>query len=279
MEPTALIKSREAFRGELQDRIQKGEDILASFRNRTDYERVNTEYHAWHDYNLELLKASFNDPYNEYQGRYSGIGEWSGGIVFRRTPEEALQRFIDVFKQKIENLKMLRDKVDLLRTNVPSALVPQPPQGAPVLDTTQVFIVHGHDEAVKQEVARFVERLDLNPIILHEQASSGRTIIEKIEAYSNVGFAIVLYTPCDVGALKGEEDVLRDRARQNVVFEHGYLIGKIGRKNVCALVKGDVETPGDIDGVVYVSMHTDWKLKLAKELKSSGYDIDMNKAV
>lgn len=156
-----------------------------------------------------------------------------------------------------------------------------PPASKPPghVDKTQVFIVHGHDEAAKYEVARFIERLDLHPIILHEQASSGKTIIEKIEEYTNVGFGIVLYTECDLGAKKGEEDRLRFRARQNVVFEHGFLIGKIGRKNVCALVKGDVETPGDITGVVYVSMQSDWKLALAKELRNSGYEVDMNKVI
>ena len=144
------------------------------------------------------------------------------------------------------------------------------------LDLTKVFIVHGHDDLLKNEVARFVEKLDLDAIILHEQASSGNTIIEKIEENSNVGFGIVLYTPCDIGAKKEEKPNLKDRARQNVVFEHGYLIGKIGRRNVCALVKGNIEKPNDISGVVYISTSEEWKLSLAKELRNSGYKIDMN---
>lgn len=142
-----------------------------------------------------------------------------------------------------------------------------------------VFVVHGHDNEIKEQVASFLLKLRLNPIILHEQASSGKTIIEKIEEYSNVGFGIVLYTPCDIGAKKGEESNLKNRARQNVVFEHGYLIGKIGRSNVCALLKGNIETPNDISGVVYVSLDDNWKLNLAKELKNSSYDIDMNLAI
>ncbi|CAN5326116.1 hypothetical protein BH09BAC5_BH09BAC5_00770 [soil metagenome] len=145
-----------------------------------------------------------------------------------------------------------------------------------VINKTQVFIVHGHDELAKTEVARFIQTLGFEPIILHEQASSGKTIIEKIEEYSNVGFGIALYTPCDQGSVKGQEK-LNDRARQNVVFEHGYLIGKIGRHNVCALVKGIIETPNDISGVVYISMNGGWHLQLAKELKNSGYEVDMNR--
>lgn len=147
------------------------------------------------------------------------------------------------------------------------------------MDKSKVFIVHGHDGEAKQAVARFVEKIGLEAIILHEQASSGKTIIEKIEANSNVGFAIVLYTPCDLGASKGEKDQLKPRARQNVIFEHGYLIGKIGRKNVSALVKGDVETPNDIAGVVYIKMDEadSWKYVVGKEMKACGYDVDLNK--
>jgi len=146
------------------------------------------------------------------------------------------------------------------------------------LDRSKVFIVHGHDELAKLSVARFLEKLDLEPIILHEQASSGNTIIEKIEEHSNVGFGIVLYTPCDLGASKGNPN-LNPRARQNVVFEHGYLIAKIGRENVCALVKDEVETPNDISGIVYITLDSNggWHIDLAKELKNSGYEIDMNR--
>jgi len=113
---------------------------------------------------------------------------------------------------------------------------------------------------------------------LHEQVSQGMTIIEKIEEHSNVGFSIVLYTPCDIGYVKNKESEKMSRARQNVIFEHGYMIAKLGRNNVCALVKGDVEKPNDISGVLYIDMDTNggWKTPLAKEMKSSGYNVDFN---
>lgn len=144
-----------------------------------------------------------------------------------------------------------------------------------------IFIVHGHDDLAKSEVARFIEQINFKPIILHEQASEGTTIIEKIEKYSDVGFGIVLYTACDVGAKNSDKDNLNNRARQNVVFEHGFLNGKLGRKNVCAFVKGDIETPNDISGIVYVPLdtHGAWKIALAKELRASGYDVDMNNVI
>lgn len=144
--------------------------------------------------------------------------------------------------------------------------------------SNKVFIVHGHDNGAKQEVARFLEKLGLEPIILHEQTSGQKTIIEKIEEFAGqVGFGIILYTACDVGGK--DKDSLQSRARQNVVFEHGYLIGLLGRNRVCPLVKGNVETPGDISGVVYTPMDDagSWHLPLAKELKAAGYEIDFNK--
>ena len=139
-----------------------------------------------------------------------------------------------------------------------------------------VFIVHGHEETTKLKVAEFLRELKLNPIILHEQRSKGKTIIEKIEAYSDVGFAIVLLTPDDVGATEIERDNLKERARQNVILELGYFIGKLDRENVCALYKGSIELPSDFDGVIYVSLQDDWKLKLANEIDASGIEIDFN---
>ncbi len=146
--------------------------------------------------------------------------------------------------------------------------------------TNKVFIVHGHDNEAKQEVARFIEQIGLTAIILHEQASMSMTIIEKIEHYSNeANFAIILYTPCDKGRGTLETKVkARDRARQNVVFEHGYLMARIGRKNVCALVKGEIETPSDIDGIVYTPLDSvgGWKNTVIMELKACGYEVNAN---
>ena len=148
--------------------------------------------------------------------------------------------------------------------------------------SNKVFIVHGHDDAAKIEMARTLERAGLEAVILHEQADAGMTIIEKIEKYTDVAFAVVLYTECDKGRAK-EQDVNEEkyRARQNVVFEHGYLIGKLGRTQVSAFVKGDVETPGDISGVVYTKMDNAgaWKQTLARNMIAAGISVDVGKMV
>lgn len=166
------------------------------------------------------------------------------------------------------------DASQALKEPPPPIVPPATAGGGHAFNTSQVFIVHGHDELAKLEMADFIESLDLEPIILHMQASSGRTIIEKIEHYSNVGFSVVLYTPCDIGSKAGALTG-NYRARQNVVFEHGYLIGKLGRSRVTAVVKGIVETPNDISGVIYISLDDDgnWKEELKKEMRSVGYRV------
>ncbi|KQV38867.1 hypothetical protein ASC93_20065 [Massilia sp. Root335] len=143
---------------------------------------------------------------------------------------------------------------------------------------TKVFIVHGHDELTKIKTARFVESLGFEAIILHEQVSNNKTIIEKIETYTDVDFAIVLYTPDDKGEANAAvaDGKLKSRARQNVVFEHGYLMGRLGRDCVVPLVNGDIELPGDISGMVYVT-DANWEITVAREMKSVGLDVDFNK--
>ena len=163
-----------------------------------------------------------------------------------------------------------------------------------------VFIVHGHDDALKNEVESFLKILKLKPIILHKEADLGKTIIEKVEHYLNVGFAVILLTKDDVGCSLGGTEIipLKDnkrsiskretvvlgraigkqmyRARQNVIFEFGFFIGVLGRHHVAALCRDGIERPSDIDGLLYTPLDQggDWKKKLAKEIDASGIKID-----
>jgi hypothetical protein len=143
----------------------------------------------------------------------------------------------------------------------------------------KVFIVHGHDDGARETVARFLERMGLEAIILHEQANQGRTIIEKVVAHGDVGFAVVLLTPDDEGCEIGGKP--EPRARQNVLLELGYFIGRLGREKVCALKRGTLEIPSDFAGVVWESMDAGggWKQSLARELEAAGHDIDWNKVM
>jgi predicted nucleotide-binding protein len=141
-----------------------------------------------------------------------------------------------------------------------------------------VFVVHGHDGEAKESVARFLEQLGLLPVILHEQASGGRTAIERFETYADdVAFSIVLLTADDVGSLAATASELTPRARQHVVMELGYFIGKLGRMRVCALHEAGVELPSDYQGVLYVEMDPGgiWKAKLAQGLVEARVPIEL----
>jgi hypothetical protein len=145
---------------------------------------------------------------------------------------------------------------------------------------TKVFIVHGHDELMKIAVARFIERLGLESIVLHEQPNSGRTIIEKFIDYSDVGYAIVLLSGDDRGgSAKEAHETYKLRARQNVIFELGYFIGKLGRSQVTALHREGVEIPSDYTGVLFVPFDAGgiWQLQIAKEMRAVGLKVDLNK--
>jgi predicted nucleotide-binding protein len=158
------------------------------------------------------------------------------------------------------------------------ATAPSPTE--PVPRQRRVFIVHGHDDAARHAVARFLEKIGFEAIILHEQVNKGRTIIAKFrEEAAKIGFAVVLMTPDDHGGKVGAETKLR--ARQNVVFELGFFIGSLGPERVAALVKGTVETPSDYSGVAYTDWDDAgaWKQSLARELYAAGFDIDWQKAM
>ena len=142
----------------------------------------------------------------------------------------------------------------------------------------KIFIVHGHDGDTKLQVAEFVERITgERPVILHEQADSGRTVIEKFEEHaSEAGFAIILLTADDAGKAKNAPQ-LNLRARQNVVLEFGYFMAKLGRSRVVALYEAGVELPSDVSGVLYKSLAGNWHTGLAQELKAAGIEIDFSK--
>lgn len=218
------------------------------------------------------------DPQAQARGYQSLGSRLNGdGIYQKGTPSFRRDVILSVTAGQARALGLLRQAIDGLKERLEYDEKRLPLQS--VAPTKRVFIVHGHDEGAKEMVARFIQQLGLEPIILHEQANKGRTIITKFrEEAADVGFAVVLMTPDDHGG-KQRTDT-RPRARQNVVFELGFFIGVLGPERVAALMKGDVEKPSDFDGVVYISLdHGHWKIDLAKELKAVGFEVDFNRVV
>lgn len=147
----------------------------------------------------------------------------------------------------------------------------------------KVFVVYGHDMNARTQLEAMLRRWDMEPLIIDQLVSSGNTIIEKLEEYTNqVDFGIVLATPDDIGYAKNNEDKKKYRVRQNVVLELGILLAKVGRSKVAILLSQaeDMEKPSDIDGLIYIPFKDnveDTKVSLAKELQKNGYSLDISK--
>ncbi|MBO7617875.1 MAG: nucleotide-binding protein [Bacteroidales bacterium] len=242
-------------------------------------------YKIWDDFNKEIYQSSFEIPNNSYCHEYE-TQSWDHFYT-----HDIVADYKKQIQRQITQMQSDINKVALIEC---SATVPKQSNRETVEEKPQskdIFIVHGHNEEMKQTVARVVTRLGLNPIILHEQANEGRTIIDKFEFNAeNIQFAIILLSGDDLAAsikdLEGvkDEDVgkrLEKRARQNVVFEMGYFAGKLGRSKLFYLLQDGVIKPGDLDGLVYTPYDAvgAWKFGLVKELKACGYDVDANRVL
>ena len=263
-----LLVSREETEKKIQERIDKGQQLHdLPIRSQIELNKAKAEFKKWSKYNQKMLLKLFdNSSIADECGPSLFVGAWTNATL-----NDKVGWYQRDVSYEVTNLEGLRDQLKLFD---------EPEAALPHTLGDEIFIVHGRDDGLKEIVARFVEKLGLKATILHEQPSGGQTIIEKLEKYADkAGFAIVLLTPDDVGALKGKiEDESKPRARQNVVFELGYFMGKLGRERVSPLFKGEIEKPSDIDGVVYVPMDgEDWKLKLGQEMKNAGFPVDMNK--
>ena len=203
---------------------------------------------------------------------------WHGGYNSGDSASRRQEKFAAGIPQTVTMLEGLISSLEEKREDVRLDEAAPVPGTAPLAGTRRVFVVHGHDKAAKEAVARFLSKLDLEPVILHEQPNQGRTVIEKFERHADVDFAVVLLTPDDIGHPPGSPGDAKPRARQNVIFELGYFVGRLGRSRVCALHKGNVEILSDYQGVIYVPMDDAqaWQLRLAGEIKAAGIDVDLN---
>lgn len=194
--------------------------------------------------------------------------------------ERAAKRQAEREKHLNAAILMLDSCIEVLRAE--AELVPLPSTPRPSLASKEaVFLVHGRDDGLRQTVARFIEALGVEVIILDEQPSRGRTIIEKFEDHAaEACYAVVLMTADDRGGLKTDDpSAYKPRARQNVFFELGYFSARLGRERVCALHESGVEIPTDYEAVNYVPIDAGsaWRLLLGRELRDAGLPVDMNR--
>jgi predicted nucleotide-binding protein len=237
---------------------------------------TQTEVDAWHATTLSYLERIFGagtPNVDRVMNAQTGRGYVIGMDKSYRS---------EYLRSGLSNkVVMLRGCIDLLTPDaVPTdrASSSSSDKKMAIPNNKKVFIVHGHDGGAKDSVARYTETLGLKSIILNEVSNGGRTIITKLsEEAQDVGFAIVLMTPDDEGRRVGRAK-LKSRARQNVVFELGFFIGKLGSNRVAAMMKGNVEKPSNLGGVLYISLDKeDWRQRLASELRAAHMDGDWTK--
>ena len=261
-----LVVPREEAAEKIQTQIEKGQQqVNRQFRTLDELDEADAQFDNWSTFNEELLKRLFDntaiaEQYTEFYG---------GSYNMMATFEERVGYYRRDVNKRIDRLKGILEQLDIIPEPLADSLDSSSPKST-LENNNAVFIVHGQDKGVKYEVARFVDKLGLEAIILDEKPGIGRTIIEKFEDYaSKVGFAIVLLTPDDVGAPKDRQHDLKPRARQNVIFEIGYFFKGLGRGRVCAMSTEDVEIPSDLNGVSYVRLDSNggWKLELIREMK------------
>src|SRR6185295_573673 len=252
--------TREDVDARILRQIELGEKLRAhNIRTQEDLEKSYSESQRWDAYNFDLLMSLLDSgqislDYNR------GFSESNDASFLGRTEELRAQ-----IAKKVTTLHSLRDRLDLVFQ----------PLKERAIDRRSVFLVHGHDLGQRESVARYLEKLGLNVVILQEKATAGRTIIEQFEQHSAVDFAVVLLTADDMGATRNSQD-FHPRARQNVIFELGYFCGSLGRARVCALYEEGVELPSDFHGVIYISLSSlEWQLKLARELRLAEMEIDV----
>jgi predicted nucleotide-binding protein len=278
--PPRLIVPKIDAKKKLEELLEEGKTLQNSqFSSEQDVATAEDKKEQWVEFVSEyLLRVFDNETYQkEFKNSY-------GAMVMIGDITDSIYNFNNDMRAKINSLQSIIRRLDLIPELTDNVVKPQS-SIEPVEDgnNKEVFIVHGHDEAIKEATAGYIRSIGLTPIILHEQANGGRTLIEKLEHYSEgVGFAIVLITPDDVGYEKNEKpDDAKPRARQNVIMELGYFVGKLKRKNVCVLYKENTELPTDLLGILYVlyDNNGEWKLKIAKELKDAGLKFNFEAAL
>ena len=273
--PTTLRVPVADAEAQLRDRVEKASVILSvPINDRESLQQERAQYYTWDEYNTTLLKRFFTSEELAHEYSYWGIAVVGG-------PSSLAEDVRDFRKDVADKIRRLESIIERLPLYAPESTTVT--RGAmPASTSRAIFVVHGRNDELKETVARFLAQLDLKPISLHEQPSAGRTVIEKFEAHSDARFAVVLLTPDDLGRLATDATgELQPRARQNVIFEWGFFVAKLGRRNVCALYAEGVELPSDLNGVVYVELDRKgaWKMLLARELKAGGIDVDLNRAI
>jgi predicted nucleotide-binding protein len=301
----------------LESRTKWLEDNVATLTRLLNNPFLEEEYNVGRSFELDsaitftLKEKYFRDDINEQLGKLESFLE-----SVKLMPETSAEEFIEEElvegpirqeQPRLQSNESLKGE-SKFREEIPKEepiIIRKPPREEPLAEVAQrrtplreerpsrdisrqsqfsegnILLIHGRDEATKESILGFIEKLGLRALILHEQPNEGRSIIEKSGELSNIDFAIILFTPDEIAASRNKPKERRARVSQNVIFEFGYFLGKLGPQRVCALYKEGVEIPSEYSGVVCIPMDSKggWRLFVAKEIKQAGIEIDLNQAI
>ncbi len=233
-------------------------------QSENDYDHWIQNFERWRRMGSAVVAKIYGEGSNQ-QKDFEKTGRTLVAVV--GTPWNVEQiRAIERLESRSNVLRSLVEQLELVDEPSGVALSGQTAQEPSTPTPMGIFIVHGQNEAIREAVARTLEKAGREVVILHEQANKGRTLIEKFEQHAaTAGNAVILLTADDVGGPQGKD--LRPRARQNVVFEMGFFYGRLGRERVAVLYEPTVEKPSDIDGIVYIPLDQAgaWKAALIAE--------------
>jgi hypothetical protein len=265
--PTVLVVAESRVAAELDRQVEVGRRNLAALkrsppRGAEDLTTASEmRWHRWRRMSEQILATSFstNDPL-----------EWLKDLrpVHRdhdlAVRERAFALPSDI-EREVDYLEDLRGRLSIYVAAREEGVATKP---------GDVFLVHGRDKRARTQVKKFIaEVTGTEPVVLAEQAERGRVVIEKLEQEAaGARYAVVLMTGDDEGQLRDSGEMTA-RARQNVVLEAGWFMGKLGRTNVAVLVGPGVEQPSDISGMILIPFGpgSKWKEYLMRELRSAGF--------
>jgi predicted nucleotide-binding protein len=279
--PTRLRRPRPEVEAIIDRGIESATNLLSAaedVRDAATYESWVHDLERWHALTRDALLSAY-----EGDEAASEFYDAATGRIFRQmgqSEDETFRYYQEATSGAINTLRSLRERLEYAEAPTTDEARAAEREAGPL--PRRVFVVHGRDEALREQVARVLERLGFEALVLMEQPGRGQTLIEKFEAGAlDVGFAVVLLTPDDFGRGPDEAEWPEqpNRARQNVILELGYFMGRLGRPRVAALYGAGTEIPSDIHGLAYVALDDGgaWKYRLAEELAAAGYDVDMNR--